>query len=154
MGLGSTMLYRFQDGILVMMSTSKTPSDEEWTRHCQDLTRERPHLRGVLVYTAGGGPTSKQREQLRVAVGASLPPTAIMTDSAMVRGIITSINWFLNNPLTAFPHRDLEGALRHVASGGAVFDPAKVMGTLRMFAKELSVTLPDDWPDLSSKQLK
>lgn|GEM_PF-5011023 len=103
-------------------------------------------LRGVLVFTAGGGPTTKQRERLRASVPSSIPPIAIMTDSVLVRGIITSINWFVNNPLSAFEHQDLEGALRHIARGGASVDAAKIVSTVHLLAKELSVKVPPSWP--------
>ena len=147
MGRAHTMMYRYVDGIYVMVHTVTAPGDEEWNQHCKDLEAVHTSLRGVLIFTAGGGPTSKQRERLRSAVPSSLPPTAIMTDSALVRGIVTSINWFVNNPALAFDHQDLEGALRHIARGGATIDAAKLVSTLRVLAKELSVKLPTTWPD-------
>ncbi|HTU59705.1 MAG TPA: hypothetical protein VMF89_14740 [Polyangiales bacterium] len=150
MGRAHTMVYRFVDGICIMVNTVTAPSDDEWNHHCKELETVHASLRGVLVFTAGGGPTSKQRERLRAAVPSSIPPTAIMTDSALVRGIITSINWFVNNPLSAFDHDDLKGALRHIARGGATVDPAKVVGTLRELANELSVKLPTTWPNFGA----
>lgn len=152
MGRGHTMVYRYVDGVYVMVHTVTAPSDEEWNQHCKELETVHASLRGVLVFTAGGGPTTKQRERLRISVPSSIPPTAIMTDSALVRGIITSINWFVNNPLSAFDHQDLEGALRHLARDGAAIDAAKLVSTMQMLAKELSVKLPTTWPKLGEPQ--
>jgi hypothetical protein len=152
MNRGHTMVYRYVDGIYVMVHTVTAPSDDEWNQHCKELETVHASLRGVLVFTAGGGPTSKQRERLRSSVPSSIPPTAIMTDSALVRGIITSINWFVNNPLSAFEPQNLDGALRHIARGGAPIDAAKIVSTVRVLAKELGVKLPKTWPDFGDPQ--
>jgi hypothetical protein len=152
MGRAHTMAYRFVDDVLVMVHTVTAPSDEEWNDHVQRLARTRTSLRGVMVFTAGGGPTSKQRERLRSAVPSSIPPTAIMTDSPLVRGIITSINWFVNNPLSAFHPDDLQGALRHIARSGPPIDAAKIVGAVRALAEELSVKLPPTWRELREPQ--
>jgi hypothetical protein len=140
------MMHRYVDGIYVMVHTVTAPSDDEWNQHCKELETVHASLRGVLVFTAGGGPTAKQRERLRSSVPSSMPPTAIMTDSVLVRGTIMSINWFVNNPLSAFDHQDLEGALRYIARGGATIDAAKIASTVQVLAKELSVKLPTNWP--------
>lgn len=39
----------------------KDPLDQEWRTYVDDLTAKGKGLKGVLVYTAGGGPNSAQR---------------------------------------------------------------------------------------------
>jgi hypothetical protein len=78
--------------------------------------------------------------------GTKAPASAIMTGSAVVRGIITSINWFWNNQLAAFDPKDLTGALRYVADSGSVAPRDRVVDALVTLAMELSVQLPKTWP--------
>jgi hypothetical protein len=122
MATARTMLYRIVDGVFVVMHTAEAPHDEEWAQHCHDVARELERIRGVLVYSHGGGPTSKQR--------------------GVLRGIVTSINWFLNNRLAAFDPNDLDKALKHIAGNGPPLPSANIAAALHVLGKELSVTLP------------
>ena len=45
-----------------------------------------------LIIPSRGGLSAQQREQVRRLIGAR--PTAVLTDSALNRGIITSLTWF------------------------------------------------------------
>lgn len=140
------MRFVYVDGVFVGAHTAQAPRDDEWERHCKNLERERTRVLGVLVYTDGGGPTTHQRKLLRSALHDSpAPPTAIITNSLVVRGIITSLNWFANNQLAAFEPQDLDGALRHLQKNGAAIDKGKLVGSLRALASELSITLPTTW---------
>jgi hypothetical protein len=143
MGDGPRMLFEYVDHIFVGVHTSEDPRDEEWERHCQNIEREGKTLRGLLVYTEGGGPTARHRKRLqRTFENLVIPPTAILTDSAMVRGIITSINWFADNQLAAFAPKDLSGALRYIARDGPALDTDKIVAMLARLAERLSVKVP------------
>lgn len=137
-----TMLSRCVDGVFVVVHTAQPPDAQAWTAHCKALERELTRVRGMLVFTAGGGPSSKQRGELHNAMrDAPAARVAIMNDSAIVRGIVTSLNWFANNQMAAFPQDDLEGALRYVLGGDAL-TALKIRATLLGMAKELGVTVP------------
>lgn len=137
------MLFDFRDGVFVGVHTAEAPSSEEWRRLCSDIERERLTTRGVLVFTLGGAPSTQQRQEMRAAIGdIAVPPCAILTASPLVRGIITSLNWFLGNQVKAFDPNDIERALRYVASGKAAIDPVQIVETLSQLASKLSVELP------------
>lgn len=137
-----TMLYRCVDGTLVVLHTAQNPREDEWAEHCRFVESEFSRIRGVLVLSDGGGPNTKQRGMLRNVVKEAAPRTAIMTDSAIVRGIITSLKWFASDRFAAFARDDLQGALRHIAASGPSIDAGAVLATLSALARELAVELP------------
>lgn len=137
------MLFDFRDGIFVGVHTAEKPTSEEWRQHCSVIERERQATRGVLVFTLGGGPTTQQRHEMRAALHeVPAPPTAILTASPLVRGIITSLNWFLSNQVKAFEPAEIDRALKYLATGNAAIDRARVFETLSGLASRLSVELP------------
>ena len=136
------MRFRFAVGYFVGVHTATAPSADAWTAHCAEIVRRRYETRGALVYTLGGGPNSKQREQLRNALpGHQAAPTAIMTASPLVRGIVTGLNWFFRDPgIAAFPHDDFDGALRYLSKDGAV-PGDQLRDVLIQLADEMGVSL-------------
>ncbi len=136
------MRFRFALGYFVGVHTARAPSADAWTAHCADIERRRNETRGALVYTLGGGPDSKQREQLRSALhGLEAPPTAIMTASPLVRGIVTGLNWFFRDPgIAAFSHDDFNGALKYLSKNGAV-PTDQLLEVLVQLANEMGVSL-------------
>jgi hypothetical protein len=98
-------------GSVVVVLGSKPPSDADWNLLVEAHKQGWP--RRGLVVTAGGGPTAVQRQAVLDATGGKGIPAAILTDSMMVRGIVTAISWFASQ-VRAFPPHDLEGALHHL----------------------------------------
>src|SRR5262245_14002748 len=96
-----SMLWTYADGVLVVVHTAQVPTDDAWNAHCALIERVRRELRAVVVYADGGGPSSKQRQEMRRALQGAIPPVAILTNSVLVRGIVTSLNWFLSNHMVA-----------------------------------------------------
>lgn len=148
-----TMLYRYVDCILVGVHTSDNPREREWRQHCASLERLHHEMRGVLVYTDGGGPTGKQCQQLRLALHEhASPPAAILTSSAWVRGVISSLNWFLADQVAAFEPTDLDGALRYLARPDQRLLRDEIVQVLGVLATQLSVHLPPERPDSARHQ--
>jgi hypothetical protein len=138
-----TMRFSYVDRVFVGVHTAKNPRPAEWSAHCASIERLRNETRGCLVYTLGGGPSSKQREEMRVAFHEQpAPPTAIMTSSALVRGIITSLNWFLADKIAAFEPAELAAALQYLERGTGALDRDKLVSTLVSLADELALKLP------------
>jgi hypothetical protein len=134
--------FRFCKGFFVGVHTSQEPSREAWSAHCLEAERRCKEVKGVLVYTDGGGPDSRQREELRRAFAGKSPITAIVTASASARGIVTGLNWFFREPrIKAFSPQDLEGALEYLGQAGPV-PRGEVLHTLEALAAELGVELP------------
>lgn len=137
------MRFAYVQRIWVGVHGAQNPSDEEWSRHCAHIARVRHENRGVLVYTQGGGPSSKQRQQMRTALhDTPAPPTAILTDSTFVRGLITSLNWFLGNQVTAFEPAELERALGYLQRDGQTIPREEIVRTLVSLGQELQLKLP------------
>jgi hypothetical protein len=137
------MLFRYVDRVVVMVHTTAAPDVASWHQYCAAILHFRSEARGVLVFTQGGGPNSKQREEMRLALGdRPSPPVAIMTSSPIVRSIITSLNWFFGQSVAAFAQDDLTGPLRHLSSAGHTPSGELLLRTLSALAGELGVQLP------------
>lgn len=138
------MAFRYVDRFAVLVHTAAPPDTETWDEWCRTIQGFRAEAQGVLVFTMGGGPDSKQRESMRLSLGdIPCPPVAILTNASMiVRNIITSLNWFFGQSLAAYAQHDLEGALRHLASKGHVPPRDVLLQTLGSLAKELGIPLP------------
>ncbi|HKU42739.1 MAG TPA: hypothetical protein VJR89_31490 [Polyangiales bacterium] len=138
------MRFVFIDGIWVGVHTAAAPTAEEWQTHCLNIEQVRNDTRGVLVYTEGGGPSTGQRKEMRAALqGLAPPPSAILTDSALVRGIVTALNWtFGGEKIAAFPPGALPRALHYLERNGAAPKHGAITRALGVLANELSIELP------------
>lgn len=138
------MLFRYVERVAVMVHTADTPDLDSWRAYCELIPRVRSEVKGVLVFTLGGAPNSKQREQMRLALGGlPSPPVAILTTmSPIVRNIITSLNWFFGQSLVAFAADDVDGALRHLGLARGAATSQRLLQTMGALAAELAVPLP------------
>lgn len=112
----------------VLVVGPNTPDDQEWDDVC-DVLRKNVHDR-ALVVTDGGGPTARQRKVIIDAAGGRKIPTAVMTDSVLVRGITTAMAWFVPE-VQAFKPDDLRGALDYLKVTTPVADVDRVVTALR-----------------------
>jgi hypothetical protein len=83
--------------LLITAHDEGPPADSEWRAWLQDYESHIERLRGNIVHSTGGGPTSSQRKELLNVLGRHerVPPTVIMTSSALMRGLVTAVGWFL-----------------------------------------------------------
>lgn len=137
------MIFSFVQGVWVGVHTAENPLTEEWTRHCKRIEEVRHRTRAVVVYTDGGGPSARQRKEMSTALReVAAPPTAIMTRSAVVRGIITSCNWLFGSQQVApFAPHDLDGVMRYLSKSGVPLVRDEIVRTLVAHANALSVVL-------------
>jgi hypothetical protein len=109
------MAWSTHGDLLLLAHDVHRPTEDEWRAWLRAYETRSPHVRGVLVRTVGGGPSSSQRKELVQTIQAqtSPPRTAILTSSALVRGLLTAISWFLSGDHlpTMFALDDLAGAL-------------------------------------------
>lgn len=100
-----------QGRVLLGVHHQCPPTDEEWARWIA-LTLD-PYAHGVRTLVESGGnsgPNAKQRKALAEALQGVDIRSAILTDSLVVRGIVTAIAW-LNVSLKAFaPDQQREAA--------------------------------------------
>jgi hypothetical protein len=131
------------DEILVLYYTERDPSDPEWDAWIAQINR-REH-RAMLILTEGGAPNARQRAKMvrETDYGAALrPPMALLTDSMLLRGMMTAFAWLYGKaqPLRAFPRRRVDEA---VAFLGVPVAPERVQAVLEVLSKKLSQRRPE-----------
>jgi hypothetical protein len=107
--------------VLVAVHTSTSPSDAEWEAWVATLEQMNTRFSGQLslvanlVLTDGGGPSQSQRSRVNtlIAVGNSAPPVAIVTDSRIVRTLVSGLSIF-NPRLRVFPPNQASLATAHL----------------------------------------
>jgi hypothetical protein len=104
--------------VLIAVHTSTTPSKDEWERYLRMTAEviEESHGNYVgLAVTDGGAPNSAQRAAL-VPLAKKAPEVrgAAITNSILVRGIMTAMSWLLNPNFKSFTPEELAEALTHL----------------------------------------
>src|SRR5262245_29514787 len=102
-GAGKAMAWAIADRIGVIVHGHGSPSKDDWQTWLEQYRQCSATLDGVFIYSFGGGPTSSQRNELLRIIETlqHVPPTIMVTASAMVRGIITALSWFIAPPKRA-----------------------------------------------------
>lgn len=113
---GKTVSVGFASRVLLVAHGRRPPIAEDWTEVCAHIQNHLHTARGLMVTTLGAAPNAAQRK-----AGLDLlpknynpPPGAVMTNSLLVRGTITALNWFLNDTHRAFHPDDIAGAAKHL----------------------------------------
>src|SRR5262245_61639906 len=107
---GRTMGFTIVEGFFVSYHTTENPSDSEWQDQLEFCAGKYKGLKGVLVWSDGGGPSSLQRSQLAESFRDAPPAVAMITESAIVRGMLTALSWF-GLKQRAFRPSDMDKAL-------------------------------------------
>jgi hypothetical protein len=92
------------DRLTVAVHHTSAPTSEEWDRWIALCVGQEGPIR-VLVESHGGAPNAKQRKALQEAVGGRDLRSAILSDSVVVRGVVTALAW-LGVSLRAFSLHD------------------------------------------------
>ncbi|HET6332154.1 MAG TPA: hypothetical protein VFG30_03030 [Polyangiales bacterium] len=91
-----------QDRLYLAVLYGDAPTDEEWDRWVTMSVERSGRDQRVIVESHNSGPNAKQRKELADAVRDVELRVAVLTDSAVVRGIVTALAW-LGVPQRAFP---------------------------------------------------
>jgi hypothetical protein len=111
-----TMIYRVAARVHIAYHTDKNPSDDEWRAYKEDLGKHLADYDGLYSWTAGGGPTSKQRA-MSVEFWARQQkkvPIAVVTPSSIVVGMTTALRWFMKGQIQGFSPNDVEAAFDYL----------------------------------------
>ncbi|RKH66169.1 STAS/SEC14 domain-containing protein [Corallococcus llansteffanensis] len=113
---GRTMGTAIVGTVLVVAHNSLPPAQDEWVHYCALIAAFQDTGTAQLVLAEGSGPNASQRQQAlnKVPKGFAIPPTAVFTRSALVRGIVTLFNWFTPRSMRAFPPGDVAAAAVHL----------------------------------------
>jgi hypothetical protein len=110
-------------GELLITVLQREPwSDEAWREYCAALLARfdsvGSHPRGLLAYAPGANPTTKQRGMIkqmdRLSFMAKAQRIAVLTDSAIGRGVVTTLSWIFNRDTSqtkAFKSAEIREAL-------------------------------------------
>ncbi|NUP09677.1 MAG: hypothetical protein HOW73_26835 [Polyangiaceae bacterium] len=129
----ATMRYELFGDTLAILHMANAPSDDEWEGMLVYLRANWPAR--VVVFTDGGGPTTLQRGRLNDALSGKPLKTAVVTSSAVVRGIVTALSWFNAGIKTFTPDR-APAALRYL--GVAVDAHEHLMQQVLKLSKQLT----------------
>ena len=109
-GMSTTMSWRFEGRLNVVVHGTRSPTNLEWQRYVVDaVSRPMPPDTRVVVLSRGGSPDGYQRQALIKALGGRSKPVAMLTDSTIARTAISAMRLF-NPTMKAFTTRDLQGA--------------------------------------------
>jgi len=112
-------------------------ADNAWREYLQRFAaavKADGPVHGVLFWALTQGPSPRQRMMLThefadvIRIDAHRR-IAVVSDSALVRGTITAINWFVRKNLMAFPPREVPRALEWL-SAEVTFDLREARSTL------------------------
>ncbi|NVB37537.1 STAS/SEC14 domain-containing protein [Pseudenhygromyxa sp. WMMC2535] len=119
-----TFLYEVSGKAHIAVHGKVPPSDEEWQAYLDHIVNHVSEIRGVLVSTLGGGPSTAQRRAATEHWNryGSTPKMAIMTVSPIVRGMVKALSWFLGTNLRAFALDDYENARKYLGLGETDID--------------------------------
>jgi hypothetical protein len=129
------------DVVAVNVNTDLDPSDEDWDAYLKDITQYVKGLKGVLIYTPKSGPSAPQRARANAAFEGTKAgiPTAVMTGSRMVRGIVTAFSWALGGKIKAFAPNDFQGAVEYLEL--TPDDQLKAKVVLKQLARAANITI-------------
>lgn len=99
---------------VALVHSQRNPKDEEWSRYLADLHRWVSVVRGVLVVSEGGGPTSGQRRAMHETFRlTNTMMTAVITESLFARGVVLAMNLW-NPAIRAFSPVTIERGLDYI----------------------------------------
>jgi hypothetical protein len=94
----SSMSWRFEGRLTVVVHGAESPSNLEWQRLLTDGAARGPLENGrTLIVSYGGGPDGHQRELLGQQMARKPAPICILTKSALVRAIASALLFFNRN---------------------------------------------------------
>lgn len=111
-----TMATEVVGQIVVAVHTKDPPGAEEWERFLAESKAVASRLGGEarhLIFSAGGGPSQSQRQQLYAILKGRSAPTAVVTSNAFVRTIVGAISVF-NPKIKVFKPEASDEALRYL----------------------------------------
>jgi hypothetical protein len=104
----ATRAFLIADVLLYHDLSEQPPPLAPWAEYLDAVSTRQAQIERCLIVPSRGGLTAHQREQVRRLIAKR--PTAVLTDSALNRGIITSLTWF-GVPIHAFRPGEYRAAL-------------------------------------------
>jgi hypothetical protein len=123
--MAANVAWRFEGRLSVVVHGPGNPTSLEWGRFLRAAVDSGAGVQSRnLVVSYGGRPDGEQRKQLAEMLKGRAAPTAIMTNSALVRAAVLAINFF-NRHMKSFAIDDFEGACSHLGLSAAERERAR-----------------------------
>lgn len=122
--VGNTFVY--------VSSKKGSPAPEDWEEYLDFLTKNtKPGvLVNTLVVEQGDGPTAAQRKRLVDLTKPFVGRIAVVTRSAVGRGVVTALSWF-RDTYRGFSPAEMDAALEHLQVTPTVLpDVKRLLATL------------------------
>jgi len=123
------MGYKIVGTLHIIVCSEKDPTVPDWTAYANALQTE--VKRGVdvaefrtLVFSDGGGPNAAMRKTISDLLQGKPSPIAIVSGSAMMRGVVTALRWF-NPSCRAYSPNEVGQALDFLQVPHLKFDAIK-----------------------------
>jgi hypothetical protein len=130
------------DVLMVCVNTQVAPSDSEWDAYIEEIVKNLGRIKGVLVYSEAVGPSAPQRARANATFGKQEIkfPTAIMSGSRVVRGIVTALSWAAGDDnIKAFATTDFKGVMTYL--GLDADEELKTRVILKQLARSAGTTV-------------
>jgi hypothetical protein len=111
---GESLRFDVLDNVMIVVHADMPPDDEDW-RRLVVVRGNRAHLRGTLVLAPPRASiNAAQRADVAAYMRASNASIAVVTDSALVRGLAGAVR-LLGVKVRAFTSREIAAALAYLA---------------------------------------
>jgi hypothetical protein len=144
-----SLLYDACDTTIVFVCGDASLDDGEWGEYLEFLKEEFGSGRRnrSLVWAPTAQPNSIQRGRLNVVleelkVRGIAVKSAVITNSALVRGVITALQWFNRDVFRTFAPADVQSALKFL--GLESYRAMEAEDTLRRLEKRLALESQSD----------
>lgn len=107
------MVHSTWNDLFFVLHTGAMPTEEEWASYmvtCRRVPMER--MRSFII-TDGGSPNAKQRQEVNDNLKGRKSIAAVVSGSAMVRGVVTALTWF-NAGIKVFSPEESVAALKYL----------------------------------------
>lgn len=110
----SQVLFVIEDRVLMVIQGNYRPTDESHSAFLQFMRDHGHEYDAMLVYSPGGTPDMVQRKKLVAVLKLRRRPISVLTDSKIVRGVVTAVSWFVETPLKSFALADIDAAVSFI----------------------------------------
>jgi len=102
----------YAEKVLVVVHAPVEPAAADWNEF-MDEVRTHAGVRGVMIFANKSRLTPLQRAEIKGWYEEHKVRGALVTDSMMMRGIVTAMNWF-GIEMRAFQPDGLDGAMEYI----------------------------------------
>jgi hypothetical protein len=107
------MVHEVFGDFLLVLHTDNLPSDDEWRSYINSIAKMPTRVR-QLVFTDGGGPTSKQRAELNEVLRSKLNTGSVISSNRMIRYVVAAVNWLGAHNVRSFAPNELKNAMQYI----------------------------------------